>query len=235
MEKQKLRSEIDDKYKWDLSSIYKTDEEFLEELNNMKQEIKEVDKYSKIIMDNSENLYNCLKLTDNLEMKLEKLYSYAHLHNDEDTSDNKYQKYYGLVINLDSEYSKITSFIIPELMKYDYSKIEEFYKEYPKLKEEYEFVLSDLYRSKKYKLDEKVEKTLSYLTKAFDNSEDIYSLLTNSDFTFDNIKLENGKEIELTDSNYSKYISSSNRKIRKQAFDSMYKTYKKYTRSRKIS
>ncbi|MBQ9024533.1 MAG: oligoendopeptidase F [Bacilli bacterium] len=229
MEKQKLRSEIDDKYKWDLSSIYKSDDEFLKELESIKEEIKEVDKYSKTIMSSAENLYNALKLTDNLEMKLEKLYSYAHLHNDEDTSNNKYQKYYGLVINLDSEYSKITSFIIPELMKYDYSKIEEFYKDYPKLKEEYEFVLSDLFRSKKYKLDENVEKALSHLTKAFDNSEDIYSLLTNSDFTYDNIKLEDGKEIELTDSNYSIYISSNNRNIRKSAFDSMYKTYKKYT------
>jgi len=129
MEKQKLRSEIDDKYKWDLSSIFKNDDEFLEELNKLTDEIKEVEKYSSIIMDNAENLYNCLKLTDNLEMRLEKLYSYAHLHNDEDTSNNTYQKYYGLVINLDSEYSKITSFIIPELMKYDYSKIEEFYNE----------------------------------------------------------------------------------------------------------
>ena len=229
MEKQKLRSEIDDKYKWDLSSIYKSDEDFLKDLDFIKKEIQQVDKYSKILMTSAKNLYDCLKLTDNLEMKLEKLYSYAHLHNDEDTSNNTYQKYYGLVINLDSEYSKITSFIIPELMKYDYKKIEDFYKDYPKLKEEYEFVLSDLFRSKKYKLDENVEKALSHLTKAFDNSEDIYSLLTNSDFTYDNIVLEDGKEVQLTDSNYSIYISSSNRDIRKKAFNSMYKPYKKYT------
>jgi len=229
MEKQKLRSEIDDKYKWDLSSIFKNDDEFLEELNKLTDEIKEVEKYSSIIMDNAENLYNCLKLTDNLEMRLEKLYSYAHLHNDEDTSNNTYQKYYGLVINLDSEYSKITSFIIPELMKYDYSKIEEFYNDYPKLKEEYAFLLYDIYRSKKYKLDENTEKALSNLTKAFDNSGEVYSLLTNSDFTFDDIRLGDGSIIELTDSNYTKYMSSGDRNVRKQAFESMYKTYKKYT------
>lgn len=229
MEKQKLRSEIDDKYKWDLSSIYKNDEEFLYELNKLQEDFKKINKYSSNMMDNAENLYNCLKLSDNIEMNLEKLFSYAHLHNDEDTSDNKYQKYYGLVINLDSEYSKITSFILPELMKYDYKKIEKFYEEYPKLKEEYEFVLKDIYRSKKYKLDENVEKALSNLTKAFDNSEEIYSLLTNSDFTFDSIKLKDGSISELTDSNYTKYMTSSDRNIRKQAFDSMYKTYKKYT------
>ena len=229
MEKQKLRSEIDDKYKWDLSSIYKNDEEFLKELEKQKEDIKEVEKYSSNMMDSAENLYNCLKLTDNLEMNLEKLFSYAHLHNDEDTSNNKYQKYYGLVINLDSEYSKITSFILPELIKHDYEEIEKFYEEYPKLKEDYEFALKDIYRSKKYKLDENTEKALSKLTKAFDNSEEVYSLLTNSDFTFDSIKLKDGSISELTDSNYTKYMTSSDRNIRKQAFDSMYKTYKKYT------
>lgn len=227
MEKQKLRSEIDDKYKWDLSSIYSSEEEFLSELKKLKDDIKKVEKYKDTMMKSGEDLYNLFKQTDELEMNLEKLFSYAHLHNDEDTSNNTYQKYYGLVINLNDEYSKISSFILPELMKYDYKKIEEFYKEYPKLKE-YEFVLYDIYRLKKYNLDENTEKALSSLSKAFDNSEEVYSILTNSDFTFNNIKIGN-KEVELTDSNYSLYMTSKDRNIRKQTFNSMYKTYKKYT------
>ena len=229
MEKQKLRSEIDDNYKWDLSSIYKSDEDFLEELSNFNNEIQKLNNYKDNMMDNGTNLYNILKLTDSLEMKLDKFYSYAHLKSDEDTTNNTYQKYFGMVMNVYNEYSKISDFITPTLMKYDYDKIEEFYKEEPKLKEEYEFALKDVFRGKKYKLDEKVEKTLSHLVKAFDNSEEIYSILTNSDFTFNPIKLDDGKEVELTDSNYSKYISSKNRNERKQAFDSMYTTYKKYS------
>ena len=229
MEKQKLRSEIDDKYKWDLSSIYSSDEEFLKDLESFKEEMTKLNEYSENMMDNANNLYNCLKLTDTLEMKLDKLYSYAHLHNDEDTTNNTYQKYYGMVMNVYSEYSKVSSFITPMLLKYDYEKIEEFYKELPKLKEEYEFILSDVFRGKKYKLEENVEKTLSCLVKAFDNSEEVYEVLTNSDFTFDPIKLDNGKEVELTDSNYSLYMASSSRNERKQAFDSMYNTYKKYS------
>ena len=229
MEKQKLRSEIEDKYKWDLSSIYSSDEEFLKDLDVFKEEINKLNDYSENMMDNANNLYNCLKLTDNLEMKLDKLYSYAHLHNDEDTTNNTYQKYYGMVINVYSEYSKVSSFITPMLLRYDYSKIEEFYKELPKLKEEYEFILSDIFRGKRYKLEENVEKTLSHLVKAFDNSEEIFEVLTNSDFTFNPIKLDNGSEVELTDSNYSLYMSSSSRNERKQAFDSMYNTYKKYS------
>lgn len=227
MEKQKLRSEIDDKYKWDLSSIYKTDEEFLSDINKLHSKINNIKKYENTIMDNAENLYNCLKLECELSMQLDKLHTYAHLKEDEDTTNTKYQKYYGLVINLYSEYSKVTSFITPTLMKYDYKKINEFYKELPKLKDEFEFVLYDIYRSKKYILDENTEKALSHLSKAFDNSQEVYSLLTNSDFTFDNIQVGD-KEVELTDSNYTRYLTSKDRMVRKSAFDSMYKTYKKY-------
>ena len=227
MEKQKLRSEIDNKYKWDLSSIYKTDEEFLSDINKLHSKINNIKKYENTIMDNAENLYNCLKLECELSMQLDKLHTYAHLKEDEDTTNTKYQKYYGLVINLYSEYSKVTSFITPTLMKYDYKKINEFYKELPKLKDEFEFVLYDIYRSKKYILDENTEKALSHLSKAFDNSQEVYSLLTNSDFTFDNIQVGD-KEVELTDSNYTRYLTSKDRMVRKSAFDSMYKTYKKY-------
>lgn len=227
MEKQKLRSEIDDKYKWDLSSIYKSDDDFLNELDILSKDINKLNDYSNNMMDNANNLYECLKLDDELEMRLDKLFSYAHLHYDEDLSNTTYQKYYGKVMNLYSEYSKISNFIIPELYKYDYKKIEEYYNDLPKLKNEYEFVLQDIYKGKQYYLGEETEKSLSYLVKAFDKSEDVYSILRNSDLTFENIKVDD-KEVELTDSNYSVYISSKDRNVRKSAFDSTYKTYKKY-------
>ena len=229
MEKQKLRSEIDDKYKWDLTSIFSSDDEFLNEIEILKMDIQKIKLYEDNFINSGEKLYELLNLTNNLEARIDKVYLYAHLHSDEDISNNKYQTYNGYAINLYDEYSKISSFIIPILMKYNYSKIEELYKEYPKLKDEYEFLLENIYRYKKYTLDENIEKTLSSLTKAFDNSEEIFSILTDSDFTFDNIKLKDGKEVELTNSNYSIYISSNDRNERKQAFETLYKTYKKYS------
>ena len=229
MEKQKLRSEIDDKYKWDLTTIFKSDEEFLKEIDNLKDDIQKIKSYEDIFMTSGEKLYELFELTNELEARMDKVYCYAHLHSDEDVSNNKYQSYYGYVINLYDEYSKISSYIMPTIMKYDYDKIEELYKEYPKLKDEYEFILENIFRVKKYKLDENVEKALSSLSKSFDNSEEIYSILSDSDLTFDNIKLKDGKEVELTNSNYSIYVSSSDRNERKQAFDTLYKTYKKYS------
>ena len=231
MEKQKLRSEIDEKYKWDLTLIYKNDEDFLEDLNTLKTEMQEVDKFKDCLMKNAQNLYECLNLTNELESKLDKVYSYAHLHYDEDTTNSKYQKYNGLVSNLLSEYSKISGFIMPSILKEDYKLLEKYYEDLPKLKQEYEFLLENIFRNKKYVLDEKVEVALSKLSKAFDNSEEIYELLTDSDFTFDSIVDRNNKEVEITNSNYSKYIESIDRNERKKAFENLYKTYKEHINS----
>ena len=226
MEKQRTREEINKEYTWDLSLIFKTDEEFLNEVEKLKKDILKIEEY-KNFNTSSKSLYEILILTNDLESRLDKTYSYAHLSYDQDLSNSKYQKYYGIVNNLFSDYSKITGFIIPSILKLDYEKIEEYIKEYPKLKE-FEYLLKDLFRNKKYLLDEKVEIALSKISKAFDNSESIYDLLTNSDFTFDTIKTNDNKEVELTNSNYSIFIESIHEEERKQAFQTLYKTYKKY-------
>ena len=225
---QRKREEIEEKYKWDLSSIYKNDDEFLNEMKKLEKEIQNIKKFEKNMMENAQNLYDCLQENLKIDALISKLNLYAHCKYDQDTSDSKYQKYHGKLMNLVSEYEKASSFIIPTLMKYDYKDIEKLYKKSVKLKDEYEIYLKRLYREKEYMLTEVEEKLLSSISKAMNNSEDIYDLLTNSDFFFDYITLENGEKVELTDSNYSIYVSSKNRNVRKQAFDAMYKTYKNH-------
>lgn len=226
MEKQKLRNEIEDKFKWDLTLIYKDDNEFLKDLDNIKEEFKKIKNYEDKFMNNADLLLEFMKLNDDLGMRLEKLFSYAHLKQDEDTTNTTYQKYYGLVYNLYSDFIELTSFVVPNFMKYDFDKIEEYIKINPKLKE-YEFHFKDLYREKKHILSDDVEKSLSSLSKAFDNSDSVYEILTDSDLTFDTLN-KDGKEIELTQSNYISFLNSNDREVRKEAFEKYYKEYKKF-------
>lgn len=222
MEKQKLRSEIDNNFKWDLTLIYKNDKEFLDELDKLKKESLNIKKYEDKFMLSADSLYEFLKYSCDLSMNLEKLYSYAHLKLDEDTTNTTYQTYYGLVCNLYSDYTDISSFVIPNMLKYDYSKIEEYIKTNPNLKE-YEFYLKNIYRDKKHILSDDVEKALSSLSKAFDNSDSVYEVLTDSDLTFETVDNK-----ELTQSNYISFLNSNDRNIRKEAFDKYYKEYKKF-------
>ena len=76
--KEKKRDEIEEKYKWDLSSIYKSDEEFENDYNVVKEEIKEISKYRDNILKSADNLSRFLETYFGLSRKLEKLYMYAH-------------------------------------------------------------------------------------------------------------------------------------------------------------
>lgn len=225
--KQKLRSEIEEKYKWDLSPIYKCDEDWYNDLETVSKEVEKVSSYKGKIVSSASNLLDYLELSLSLERKLYKLYYYAHLNFDADTTNDNYQKMYGKIQNLLALYNELDSFSNPEMMKIDYKVIEEFYNDEPKLKE-YEFMLEQIYRYKEHILSEEQEQILSACSKITDSPEEIYSSLTDSDIKFGNIINENGEEVELTESNYSIFLESENREVRKNAFNQLLGTYSNY-------
>lgn len=221
--KQKKRSEISDDYKWDLSSIYKSDESFELDLKNVTKEIEEIVKYKGKILENANTLYAFLNLYFDLNRKLEKLFMYAHLNNDSDTTDNHYQVLYGKVSNLYQKFGELTTFVVPEFLKSDYSLVLNYMNEKTEIKE-YENYLKEVYRYQPHTLSETEEKIFSTLSKVFSLPSKTYSKLTDTDLKLGTIEVD-GVKIELTDHNYSKYISSKDRHVRKQAFETMYKGY----------
>lgn len=224
----KDRSMIETKDKWDLSLIYKTQKDFEEELEITKNLILEYrKKYENHTMDNANIFYN--SIIDSLEIsrKLDKLYVYASMKSDEDVSNNDNQELKNKVINLYDLATANMFFVDTELLKEDYAKIEKFYQDEPKLLE-HEVNIKDTFRYKKHTLSDIEEKLLSNISKAFGNDEQTYGYLTDSDMTFGTIKNEDNKEVELTDTNYSIYIKSKDRRVRKEAFDALYNHYKQF-------
>lgn len=224
----KDRSMIETKDKWDLSLIYKTQKDFENELEITKNLILEYrKKYENHTMDNANIFYN--SIIDSLEIsrKLDKLYVYASMKSDEDVSNNDNQELKNKVINLYDLATANMFFVDTELLKEDYAKIEKFYQDEPKLLE-HEVNIKDTFRYKKHTLSDIEEKLLSNISKAFGNDEQTYGYLTDSDMTFGTIKNEDNKEVELTDTNYSIYIESKDRRVRKEAFDALYNHYKQF-------
>ena len=224
----KDRGMIETKEKWDLSLIYKTEKDFENELEITKNLILEYrKKYENHTMDNANIFYN--SIIDSLEIsrKLDKLYVYASMKSDEDVSNNDNQELKNKVINLYDLATANMFFVDTELLKEDYAKIEEFYQDEPKLLE-HEVNIKDTFRYKKHTLSDIEEKLLSNISKAFGNDEQTYGYLTDSDMTFGTIKNEDNKEVELTDTNYSIYIKSKDRRVRKEAFDALYNHYKQF-------
>ncbi len=225
MEKlQKKRSEIEDKYKWDLTYIYASDNDWYNDYDAVSEIVPSIKNYQGKIVSSADNLLGYIELSNDIERKLYKLYYYAHLKHDQDTTETNYQTMKGKIDNLLASYEEMDAFANPEMMTIDYDKVEKFYKDNPKLKE-YTFLLENIYRYKKHILSHEVEEVLSSLTNVLSASSDTFESLTDSDMRFGNIKDENGMEVELTESNYRVFLQSTNRDVRRQAFEKLLNTY----------
>ena len=149
---------------------------------------------------------------------------YAALKFDEDTSNSKYQELKGKIEKVLTDLSAKTSFVIPEMLKLSKEDFERFMEEASELKMfDYEF--KNILRMKDHILSDKEEELLASLGKSLNNSEDTASYLRNSDMKFGIIKDDLGNDVELSNTNFSKYIMDNNREVRKSAFYTLYKEY----------
>lgn len=221
---QKKRSEIKEAYTWDLTPIYKTDELWYEDFEIVSKEVEKVVNFKGKILKSANSLLEYLEFSLQLQRKLYKLYYYAHLKFDQDTTNTFYQEMKGKIDNLIAHEGELDSFAIPELMQEDYSVIQDYYCNEPKLKE-YTFMLEEIYRYKEHILTEKEEAILSAFTNTINNPEETYESLTDSDMKFGFLSDENNDEVELTESNYTLFLQSKNRRVRKQAFEQLLNTY----------
>ena len=227
---EKLRCEIEDKYKWDLTKIYKDEKEWQKDFDDVKEKILKVLEYKNSFLSNGKKLYEYLKYDEEVSRKLEKIYYYAHLNYDADTLDEKYKVMTNKVSDLFTKYNELSSFVVPEILKLDEEKLNTFYKDEEKL-EDYRFSIENIYRFKNHTLDEEKEKMLSNLSKCLSNPEETYEALTDSDFEYDYITDEKGNKVKFNESNYSLFIKSKDRSVRKKAFEMLHNKYKKYIRT----
>lgn len=227
---EKLRCEIEDKYKWDLSKIYKDEKEWQKDFDDAKEEILKATSYKNSFLINGKKLYEYLKYDEEVSRKLEKIYYYAHLNHDADTLNEKYKIMTNKVSDLFTKYNELSSFVVPEILKLDEKKLASFYEDEKKL-EDYRFSIENIYRFKNHTLDEEKEKMLSNLSKCLSNPEETYEALTDSDFEYDYITDEKGNKVKFNESNYSLFIKSKDRDVRKKAFEMLHNKYKKYIRT----
>ena len=219
------REKIEERYKWDLSKIYSSIDDFRSDMQLVKDKMNDFSKYKDMMYDEN-TLYEVISLYMETSRILNKLEVYTSLLSDEDTGINKNRELKEEVSNLSSELISKTYFIEPNILKIDYSLIEKYYEKNEKLLE-YKRYLYKLYRYKEHTLSDSEEKLLANLSKVFGNNYETYELMKDSDMVFPNFVVDN-KDYELNNSNYSIYIEDDNRDIRKAAFDTLYETFKQY-------
>ena len=221
--KDKTRDEIDEKYKWDLSKIYISEDEWLRDYEYVKAN---GDKYLEFKgkLNNADTIYEYLMFDEEFSKKADAVYMYAALKFDEDTSNSKYQELKGKIEKVLTDIGAKSSYVLPELLKLSKEDFDRFMNEKSELKM-YEYEFRNVLRMKDHILSDKEEELLSSLGKSLNNSEDTASYLRNSDMKFGIIKDSDNNDVELSNINFSKYIMDNNREVRKSAFYTLYKEY----------
>lgn len=227
MEKEMLRSEQKIENTWDLSKIYASISDYEKDYDVVKKLMADISKYQTHILDSSKSLLELLDLDQKTERIIGKMANYAYRKYDEDLSNVDSQKLVGNFDKLYTEYSQNGSFIVPEILKGDYSLIEKYIKEEEGLKE-YELLLKRIFRNKPHVLSEKEENIISSMQLIAGEPEKIAGIIRNSELQFQTIKDENDNEVKLTNENFMIYLKSRDRRVRKDAFEALYSSYNKY-------
>ncbi|MGN0383059.1 MAG: oligoendopeptidase F [Eubacterium sp.] len=218
------RNEIEAKDKWAIEDIYQTDEDWESELADFDKGLPEYKKYIGILGESSDNLVDFLQYNARMGLICERLYVYANQKLHEDTSVSKYQQYAGQAQNAMIKLMKACAFAEPEILSIEEDTLRE-YMTHNNGIQEFNKYLNDLIRRKEHILDPAIEQILAQSEKISAAPQDIFSMYNNADVRFDSIHDENGKEVELSNGRYVKFMENKDRKVRKEAFLSLYKTY----------
>ena len=222
MEQVKLRNQIEDKYKWDLTPMFASDEKWQEEFDALSAKLPRLDEYAGKL-DCEENILACLKLSDELSASYGELYVYAYQRRDEDAGVAKYCAMCDKVDALGVKLGEKSAYITPELTALDgefllaLSRKEEF--------ADYDYQLSEIVRRKQHTLSAAEEKLLAGVGLFSDGFHDAFNMFDSLDVKFKPVRDEDGRRVEMSHGVYSKLLASSDRKVRKAAFNSMFAAY----------
>jgi len=221
------RNEINEKDTWDLSTIFETDQKWEEELVLLTEDTKEATRLEGHLLDSAESLLNITERYLDLSRRLEKLYVYAHMKNDQDTRVAKYQEYYAKAMTLYSQLDQVFSFYEPEFMAITEEQYQNFLAEEPKL-QPYKHFFDKLLQNKEHVLSQREEELLAGAGEIFGAASETFAILDNADIVFPFVKDEDGNEVQLSHGVYMRLVESKNREVRRGAYEALYSTYEQY-------
>lgn len=221
------RNEINEKDTWDLSTIFETDQKWEEELALLTEDTKEAASLEGHLLDSAESLLNITERYLDLSRRLEKLYVYAHMKNDQDTRVAKYQEYYAKAMTLYSQLDQVFSFYEPEFMAITEEQYQNFLADEPKL-QPYKHFFDKLLQNKDHVLSQREEELLAGAGEIFGAASETFAILDNADIVFPLVKDEDGNEVQLSHGVYMRLVESKNREVRRGAYEALYSTYEQY-------
>jgi len=220
------RSEIPTDYTWDLESIFSTDGDWEQAFQSLARRLPELESLQGTLAQSGQALLHVLHVRDEVYEQMETLFVYTSMRRDEDTTNSKYQGMYDRAMQLFVRISTAFSFLEPEILALPQSTLDGFVQETAGL-QEYRHELDDMSRKRPHVRSAEVEAVLAATGEMSEGPDSIFSMIDNADLRLPLIKDEAEEEVQLTKGNYLTYIRSTDRRVRKEAFDGMHSAFLK--------
>ncbi|SET20014.1 oligoendopeptidase F [Pseudobutyrivibrio sp. C4] len=221
------RDQVNVEDTWNLKDMYSSDSDWEEDIKVILGKTEELVKFEGRVCESADTLLQVLELSAFISEKLEFAYNYAARLFDEDQGNTLHQSMNQKVFSIMAKISSDVSFIDPEILACDESKLEEFYSKEPKL-DLYKKQIKEVQRLKAHTLSAEMEKVVAMTAEMSNTASEVYEAFTNVDMKFPTIKDEDGEEVELTHGRFVPFLMSANRRVREDAFKAYYDTMKDY-------
>lgn len=218
------RNEIPAEDKWSIEDLYPTDEAWEQDLAKAKEFPAKIASYKGLLSTDPAKLLEYLKCDDDMTVLLESLINYAQRKNDEDTRESRYQDMVSRLEMLFVDISGASAFVTPEILSIDDETMERFYKEQPAM-ELYRLCIDRVRRRKAHILSEAEERVMALAGDMTNSPDTIFSMLNDADMKFPDAADKDGNKHQVTHGSYIPLMHSSDRELRKSAFQSLYSVY----------
>ncbi len=218
------RDEISEHLKWRLEDIYPDDGAWEQEFEEVKERLKAADRFKGRVGESAEMLLAALKARDEVSQAIDRLAGYAIMRRDEDNSVSRYQAMAQRAITLSAQAESAFAYLTPEILEIPKERVDAFLAENEELAV-YRYALSDLFRRKPHFLTPREEQILAETGEIAEGPHTAFSMLNYADMKFGTIVDENGNEVELTHGRYGQFLRSRDRRVRRDAFQTLYKQY----------
>jgi oligoendopeptidase F len=219
----KKRNEIDKKYKWDLTHIYESVEEFYSNCDLLEKQINEIDNFVDKDLSNKYILKECLDLSNQLGKVLYRLHTYSQRTLDQEQDNEEATKLVQRISDISTIYSTKTDFITTEISNFDDDVLKNLFDD--DLLEEYQFDIMETIREKEHILSTIEENLLSNISDAFSTSSEVYTVFKNTEMKHGTVTLEDGSDVILNSIEYDKLRRSNNRKDREKTYLEYWKSF----------
>ncbi|MDR4937464.1 oligoendopeptidase F [Rossellomorea marisflavi] len=221
------RSEVKQEQTWRLEDIFPSDEAWEKEFKEIQELSDKAGDFKGTLGNGADELYAAFAFQDEILERMGKVYTYSHMRYDQDTTNSHYQ---GMDDRAKSLYTKLGSafaYLVPEVLSIEEERIASFLEEKAELKV-YAHALEEINLQRPHILTEKEESLLAQASEVFSSSSNTFGMLNNADLEFPSIKDENGEVTEITHGRFIRFMESSDRAVRKEAFGKVYETYGKF-------